>query len=79
MPKICASIVSSDVSAAGCGARRGEEAGRLVDSFAGERALRDALRLGALLVFLIAFAAAGFLATDLAIDEVPRCFVFSLF
>jgi hypothetical protein len=78
-PKICASILRKEVSATGCGARRGDEAGRLVDSLAGERVLRDALRLGAPLAFLIAFAAAGFLATDLAIDEVPCCFVFSLF
>lgn len=75
MPNICASIVSSEVSAAGCGARRGEEAGRLVESLAGERVLRDALRFSPLLAFLIAFAAAGFLA----IVTIPCCFVFSPF
>jgi hypothetical protein len=76
MPNICASIVSSEVSAAGCGARRGEAAGRLVESLAGEeRVLRDALRFAPLFAFLIAFAAAGFLA----IVKIPCCFVFSPF
>lgn len=67
---------SSVVSEAACGTRCAEEAERLVESFAaGARALRDALRLATPVVFLIAFAAAGFLA----IDSVPCCFVFSPF